>query len=285
MFRSQWKLITKKKSVQVAFVISIVYALVSFFMVRGELSNGFSGFWSYCGMEFNTQWDVYSIIICFLVAIPAMSFQDDVLNQTVATVWIRSSRKEYLKAKIGVVFLADFLLVLIPCLVNFSLCLFYSGCYGLIPSPFGHTLSTIKFNLLNVSPTDWFVGTYVPFPFLFEHCPILYVLLYMIFMAAFVGFLGVVLLAISFWIRRFKIVLFIPVFIATKIGTMLDGWSYNTNYMRYNHRYVNFDMWDYVAPASYYGLNYLAFFGIILLLCGFIYISYRMLCGKEYVDV
>lgn len=129
------------------------------------------------------------------------------------------------------------------------------------------------------------MGTYVPFPFLFEHCPILYVLLYMIFMAAFVGFLGVVLLAISFWIRRFKIVLFIPVFIATQIGTMLDGWSYNTNYMRYNHRYVNFDMWDYVAPASYYGLNYLAFFGIILLLCGFIYISYRMLCGKEYVDV
>ena len=160
MFRSQWKLITKKKSVQVAFVISIVYALVSFFMVRGELSNGFSGFWSYCGMGFNTQWDVYSIIICFLVAIPAMSFQDDVLNQTIATVWIRSSRKEYLKAKIGVVFLADFLLVLIPCLVNFSLCLFYSGCYGLIPSPFGHTLSTIKFNLLvrgNLCAISFFV--------------------------------------------------------------------------------------------------------------------------------
>ena len=98
MFRSQWVLIKKKKSVQLAFAISMVYAFISFFLVRDELSNGFSGFWSYCGMGFNTQWDVYSIMLCFLVAIPAMSFQDDVLNQTLATVWVRDNRKEYLRA-------------------------------------------------------------------------------------------------------------------------------------------------------------------------------------------
>jgi len=101
----------------------------------------------------------------------------------------------------------------------------------------------------------------------------------------FVGLIGMALLALSLWIRRFKIFLFLPVFALTKLGTVLDIWSYSRTQTSNGYRYINFDFWDYVSPISYDGKVYLGFFFGILLLCGFIYLSYRMICRKEYVDV
>lgn len=159
---------------------------------------------------------------------------------------------------------------------------FFEHIYSCAPSPYGKTIDAI---VELADRSSWTMGTAVPFTFLFEKFPILYVIFYMIFLGLFVGFLGVVLLAVSFWFRRFKILLFVPVFALMKIGNTLDIWSYHVYHLKEGHRYINFNFWDYVAPISYCGKVYVIFFLCILVLAGFVYCSYRMISRKEFTDV
>lgn len=284
MFRMQWKLMLHKKAVWFAFLISLVYAVVAFiYEKRNPMVTNVSGFWHYCGMGDSFEWSIFTMILSFLVAIPAMSFQWDVSDKTLASVCVRDGWKAYLQAKMKAVFWIEFVIVVIPFALNLILCLlFFEPIYSCVPSPYGGTIGELE-QLADRS--SWTMGTAVPFLSLFKKFPILYVFFYMIFLGLFVGFLGVVLLALSFWFRRFKILLFVPVFALMKFGQKLDIWSYYVYHMKEGHRYINFNFWDYVSPISYCGKVYSVFFVCILIFAGFVYWSYRMISRKEFTDV
>ena len=111
-------------------------------------------------------------------------------------------------------------------------------------------------------------------------------MVFLIFLGGFVGLLGLALLALSFWFRRIKLLLFVPIFALTQLGgNILFIWSYYTYHMQKGHLFINFNMWDYVSPMSYVGKVYPAFGVFMLILVGFIYWSYRMMCRKEFIDV
>jgi hypothetical protein len=283
MFQMQWKVMLHKKSFWLAFLISLGYAIWAFVYEYQMTSwREVSGFWHYCGMGDLSQWNYFSVILCFLVALPAMSFQDDVSDRTLASIGMRGSRAAYLKAKMLVVFCAEFVITVLPLLLNLILCLVaFPHIYTYAPSPYGGVENT---ETAIATDSTWTKGVTVPFVGLFRTCPVLYIVLFLMMLGCFVGLLGMFLLALSFWVRRIKILLFLPVFGMTKLGNMLDILSYEKYYADHTQRYVNYNLWDYVSPMSFDGKVYPGFFLGILLLCGFIYLSYCMMRRKEFTD-
>lgn len=248
-----------------------------------------SGFWYYCGMGDNTpEWTIFSMILSFLVAIPAMAFQNDISAKTYTAIWTRTTRKEYFLSKMKAVFCVEYLVTFIPFFLNFLLCcLSFRHIYTASPSPYGETDTNLNRIIDDVSEKSWTWGVSVPFGGFFKACPVLYVFLFLLFMCAFVGFMGVFLMAISYWFRRFKILLFLPVIAMVKVGSVLSNWAYEVVH-RNNFQgktFMNYNIWDYVSPMSYSGKIYPVFFAFLFLLGIFIYFSYRMICKKEYTDV
>ena len=284
MFRMQWKLMFHKKQVWFAFLSSLLFAVFFFvYEMKNTVVYNISGFWHYCGMGDSVGWSMFKVILSFLIAIPAMSFQWDVADRTLAAVCTRGSWKEYVKSKMKAVFWTEFVIVVIPFLLNLVLCLlFFDPVYSCVPSPYGDTIEEIHALADN---SRWAAGVAVPFSLCFKKVPVLYVLVFLVLLGLFVGFLGVVLLSLSFWFRHYKILMFLPVFVLMKLGQTLDIWSYYTNHMQRGNRYINFNFWDYVSPMSYFGKIYPAFFMFILVLAGFVYWSYRMISRKEFTDV
>lgn len=134
MFWMQWKLMFYKKPVWFAFLISLVYAIVAFVYEKcNPVVSNVSGFWHYCGMGDSFEWSSFTVALSFLVAIPAMSFQWDVSDKTLASVCIRENWKEYLKAKMKVVFWTEFVMVVIPFSINLILCLLFLNIYIVVP--------------------------------------------------------------------------------------------------------------------------------------------------------
>lgn len=283
MFQMQWKLLWQKKTTW--FVLLVNTALAIYFFtceVRNPGWEDVSGFWHYCGMGDVWEWSSFYMVLSFLVAVPAMSFQNDVSSKCLAAIWVRENRTVYFKAKIKAVFCVTFLVTFLPFLLNFLLCLFYfKHVPTYMPSPYGAQMNLDKMFNNGVKDHAW--GVWIPLPDFFKAFPILYVFVFLLFMCLFVGFLSIMLMALSFWLRRFKIILFLPVIGMVKLGSLLSGWSYMK--MSGAHKYVNFEIWDYVSPFSYFGKVYVGFFVFLALLAGFIFISYRMICKKEYLHV
>jgi ABC-type amino acid transport system permease subunit len=199
-----------------------------------------------------------------------------------AVICVRENRKAYFKAKMKVVFWTEFMMVVLPFLINLILCLVsFKHIYSYYPSPYGGIENT---DITVYSDPTFARGTTVPFVWIFKKCPVLYVVLFLLFLGCFVGALGLFLLALSFWLPRVKILLFLPVFGLTKLGSVLSGWSYQRYLENHQYLYINFNLWHYVSPISYDGKVYGIFLLGVLFLCGFIFVSYRMICRKEYTD-
>lgn len=283
MYKMQIKVMLHKKAFRIAFWISMIFAIAAFGYEKRLPHGIYNALYYYCGFGDTPHWSWYSALLCFLVAVPfATSFQDDLSDRTLGTILVRSSKKTYLKAKMAATFLGNFLMVVIPFLTNLVLCLiFLPHCsetpYG-TESGYIAMLEGTRHGFATPSPA-------FPLVWLVKFNPLLYCILFLLVLGCFVGILGVALLAFSFWCRKYKIVLFLPVFLLMKIGSVLTERSYNQAIGNYDHMLINWELWDYVAPFSFSGKFYPIFWGFILILCGFIYISYRHICGKEYMDV
>lgn len=94
-----------------------------------------------------------------------------------------------------------------------------------------------------------------------------------------------VVLALSFWVRRYKLVLFLPFLLISQLGETWTGISLNKAIADRSHLFVNLSLWDYVAPFSYQGKSYLIFWIFVLLLCGFVYLSYRHVLKLDYLKL
>lgn len=285
MFKQQMFTMIQGKGFKAGFLISMICALVFFFMAIPMPNGEFDGLYAYCGMGDGNQWVMYSFLLSFLVVLPfATSFQEDLQKKTYGVIMIRSNRRNYIRAKMATTFIGNFIMVVIPFSINLILCSIF------LPSteitPYGEFGSDLYLAIINGTGVDYSSACQgQPLVGLIQYNPTMYCILFLMMLGLFCGLAGVVVLSLSFWVRKNKLVLFLPFLIISQLGETWTGISLNKAIEDREHVFLNLSLWDYVAPFSFTGKVYGIFLIFILVLCGFVYISYKHVIKVDYLEL
>lgn len=228
---------------------------------------------SICYSQMNGMWGIFSILYPFLVVLPfSTSYIDDYKNKLLAIYFSKSSRRVYYLSKILTAFIGTTLIIAIPCALNLILCNIF------LPHNYNTWLG--EYQLENfyraVMGTNHLYETAykgIPLLRLFLRSPLLYNIVYLFIFSLFSGLLGAFALSLSFWLRKRKIILFLPLFF---IIYVLDTINIKWLYMAIDGKksYVNVAILDYVVPSfSGGGMNPVFIGAVIVILFGFILIS------------
>lgn len=285
MLKMQISTMFRGKGFKAAFGISMICAVL-FFIIESPMPYGvFNGFYAYCGMGDCNEWAMFSFLLSFLIVLPfATSFQDDLHKRTYGALMIRENRREYIKAKMTATFIGNFIMVVIPFLLNMLLCFIFLS--HVTNTPYGEPGSNLFIAIMEGSGADYSsIHPGQPLVGLIKFSPVLYCILYLILLGVFCGLAGVVVLALSFWVRKYKLVLFLPFLLIGQLGETWTGISLNQAIEDRSHVFWNFSLWDYVAPFSYTGKSYVIFWGFVAVLCVFVYVSYRHILKLDYLEL
>ena len=266
----QMNIMFRKKEYKAAIIIGITYSCLSFIYILTQ-------FWgmdlslikdanqSVCYSQDNRLWYFFSVIYPFLVVLPyATSYVDDYRNQLLPIYISRSSRKNYFFSKLMAAFIGTGAVIAIPCLLNLFLCNLFL--------PHNHNTWLGEYQMGNyyrrLLGTNILYNTpYSKLPFLklWTESPFLYNLLYLLFFSLFSGLLGALVLSFSFWWKRSKLVLFLPIFLLTQISQNYDTWKLS-DAIANESTYVNTNILDYVVPTISKGRTPL-FMAAFVLIC------------------
>lgn len=222
----------------------------------------------YCGFGITNCWTYFTVFFPFLMVLPfATSFISDTQSHAISLIWTRSSVSRYLLSKLSVSFLGGVITVGIPFLLNLLLCN--------IVLPHNHNVLFGEYALQNyygmltgsnqlytsVSPGIFFLELYLKSPFLYN-------LFFLCILSLAAGLMSAVLMALSFIIKKRKIVLFFPFFIFWYLSKNITELIYSNAIENSEVLFRNFTYTDYLAPMTFGGLmpNYLFILtGIFLL--------------------
>ena len=192
----------------------------------------------------------------------------------------RSSVRNYLAAKYIAVFVGNVLFVLLPFLVNYALCrLLYPVNAS---NPFG---SSLHAEITGSNHAYRTLSSGNPFAALFFENQTVFYLIYLLILCLVSAVLGIFVLSVSVWLRKYRILLFLPVYLILRIGSLITEISFNEAMENHEKIFVNFDLSDYLAPFGMGGTYYPILILFLLLLLLFSAVSYLWFCKKEYLNV
>jgi ABC-type transport system involved in multi-copper enzyme maturation permease subunit len=198
--------------------------------------------------QLHRLWFFFSMVYPFLIVLPfSTSYLDDYQNRLLPVYLSRSSRQAYYLSKLLASFLGTSMVIAIPFLLNLLLCnLFLPHNHN---TWFGeYQMGNFYRQLLGTNLLYTTSDTELPFLKLYLYSPFLYNLLYLFFFSLFSGLLGALVLGFSFWWKKHKIALFVPVFLVMQLLQVYDAWSLS-DAIENGSRYRNFNILDYVVPS------------------------------------
>lgn len=286
----QWKVMLKRKEFVFALLAMTGYACAAFLYVLvkywgTDVSIMKDANQSVCYSQMNGLWGIFSILYPFLVVLPfSTSYIDDYKNKLLVIYFSKSSRRVYYLSKILTAFIGTALVIAIPCALNLILCNIF------LPHNYNTWLG--EYQLENfyrtVMGTNHLYETAyqgIPLVRLFLRSPLLYNFIYLLIFSLFSGLLGAFVLSLSFWLRKRKIVLFLPLFIIIHV---LDTINIKWLYMAINGEksYVDTALLDYVVPSFSGGGMSPVFLGtVIIILFGFIMISVVHVTREDLISI
>lgn len=285
MIRMQIKTMVRKKEFKLTLLGCTIMAVL--FFIKSLVSNPYhyDKNFLYCGMGFSECWSIFSVLFPFLVVIPfATSFIDDLSDHTFAAVLVRGKIGQYLFAKFFATFMGNFMVVFFPFLINLILCNLFIPATG--QTPFGHVTSSDFVHVLH--GTNHLYQSFspkIPFLSIYERSPLMYNFVYLLILSGTSGMLGVLVLSISLWIRKYKIVLFLPVYLLVRLGQVFQTFSFERAMGNPDKYFTNWSMIDYIAPFSFSGKYYPFFILFMILIAVNAVFSCWILCKKEYFNV
>lgn len=228
---------------------------------------------SVCYSQMNGLWGMFSFLYPFLVVLPfATSYIDDYKNKLLVVYFSKASRRVYYLSKILAAFMGTALVIAIPCALNLILCnLFlphnYNTWMGEYQSESFYQAVTGTNHLYETAYRG------ILLPDLFLRSPLLYNIVYLLIFSSFSGLLGAFVLSLSFWLRKRKTILFLPLFfIISILDTINIKWLYMA--IEGKKSYVDVAVLDYVVPSfSNGGMNPVFICSVIVILFGFMIVS------------
>lgn len=252
----QLKIMRVSREFRVALLISFVYAVYSFVFYalearKEDLFHVLDANEYVCFSPNNGLWNMFLMVYPFLVVMPfATSYISDYKNRLIVIYASRVSRRNYYVSKLVAAFVGSALVVAIPFLLNLLLCNIF------LP----HNL-----NLWTIYPMRNYYGRLLGLTFAYKHIssqipflgvllssPVLYGVLYIFLFSFISGLLGMLAMAISFVVKRFKIILYIPIYVLIKILMNIDMVVLDAA-IDGKETYVSYNFLDYFIPHNNWG--------------------------------
>jgi MFS family permease len=278
MIRAQLSIMFMSRSFQFVFSFVLAIALISYLMnalslIGANYSLSYSWHYQYAGNTNSNVWNMMSILYPFIIVFPfGFSFIQDMRTGLFDYYVARAGRKKYFMSKMVVSFVGGALLILIPFLVNLLLC--YMTFPHTYYSPLGYAQQISGEYVVRET-----VFAAKPFASLFVNSLLLYNLLYLAMFSLFSGLVAAMAMAFSFFIRRRRILLFIPLLIIFIPEPYISSIIYNMEAIPY----INPVLLDYFGTDAFYGQSLPFIAGFILCGCAFIALSYKRAARLEYL--
>lgn len=266
----QWQLMRRDMGFKISFLLMMIYSVGSVVYTlllpsNAEIYSNLSADAIYAG-GMSPLWYYFREAFPFLAVLPfSLSYINDRDSGIIPLVLSRGNTKEYFLSKTFVCFCGSAIIILLPLAFNLSLC------HIALPSgynyPFG-SYGDLNFSNLLTGETLMFSTKNPAFPFLriFLRTPVGYNILYILLLSLFSGLLGVVPLCLSFLIKRYRVLLFVPNFILLRVSSVLEQISYNRAIEAPAYNYTNYRIMDYLGPFTYVGQNPVYIFSVVLAL-------------------
>jgi hypothetical protein len=281
--KMQFSLMIHKLSFQVGFSIVMLYTMVSYIKnlldYRGvDKLYFYSANFLYAGNNYASFWGIFESAFPFIIVLPfAFSYLDDLNIKITPYILSRMSKEKYFMGKLITCFLGGFIIIFIPFLINLIFCN--------ITFPENHNTLFGPYNLITyyerLTGADVYINTDFKgqsFLKLYLYSPLLYNFLYLFILSTFAGIMSVFSGACSYFLSKYKIILFIPVYLIIFLGKSIDSYIYLNNQ---KIKYIDCKWLEYVSINFHYGKSYILF-GAFLICCMFFsIISLLFICRKD----
>lgn len=255
ILKCQCKLMFSKKNFWIGFFTVTCYALASYLVhVKGYYNKDLSQVSDrrelVCFWTFDSMLKYLDVLFPFLVVLPfSMSYFEDCDSKMLGFWLRRTGKKKYYTAKAIVSFMGSFLMIAIPFLANLILVWITFPENGELND--GPLFSEIFYHNLNglheLGQTYWY-----PLLYLLMFQPFLYNCLYILLISVLSGVLGVVAYSVSFFIKKYKLLLLLPIYLFFWVLSMLD--TYTDGFTK--------ELFDYVLRGNEFD-SYLYFYCVL----------------------
>ena len=252
----QLKIMRVSREFRVALLISSLYAVYAFVFYALEASKEdifhvLDANEYVCFSPVNGLWNMFLMVYPFLVVMPfATSYISDYKNRLIVIYASRVSRRNYYVSKLVAAFVGSALVMMIPFLLNLLLCnIFFPhnlNLWGIYP------MRNYYGRLLGMNFAYGHISSQIPFLGVLLRSPILYGVLYIFLFSFISGLLGMLVMAISFVVKRFKLILYVPIYVLTQILSNIDMVILNAA-IDGKETYVSYNFLDYFIPYNNWG--------------------------------
>lgn len=268
--KCQWRLMCRSRGFQISFLLMMAYAVGSVACTlllpqNAPFYTTLSADAAYAG-GMSPLWYYFREVFPFLAVLPfSLSYLNDRDSGVIPLVLSRESKKTYFLSKTFVCFCGSALIILLP--LAFQLLL----CHIALPSGYNYPFGSYgdpNVDALLTGSALLFRTDHPTFPFLtvFVRTPTGYNLLYLLLLSLFSGLLGVVPLCLSFLIRRYRALLFVPNFLLLRLSSVLEQISYQRASENPACLYTNYRIMDYFGPFTYMGQSPVYILSVVLAL-------------------
>lgn len=218
---------------------------------------------------------VFLLCYPFLLLLPfVFAYRKDARLHIHPLLQSRMGVGKYYAASLIVCFLGSFLIFFIPLVLGelISSMLFRNP----------HHLTFAYNDLATVSGDNILADTVrraVPFQKLYFNSPHKYNLMYCVFFSGLCGLLAMFVYSISYWIKKYDILLLLPVYILIQLQSKVD-----TLIGHGDGAYFNCNMSDYVTIDRWFGQSILYIVLLCAALLGFTIISTIVKCRRDQLD-
>jgi hypothetical protein len=280
LIKIQFLLMINKLSFKISFTIILFFCLVCYLInvisvIDSDIFNIYSANSLFALNSYNNYWNIFCNIYPFLLVFPfSFSYIDD-LNAKINPYFMgRMGKRNYFVSKMITCFIGGFIIIFIPFIINLILCN--------LTFPHNNTTFFGAYNLVNYSENLTGINVFINtkqkgllFLKLYLLSPLAYNLFYITILSIFTGILSMVSLALSFFQSKYKIILFVPIFLFFHLSNILDTISYSSD------TYTNYNWMSYLCVDSFYGKNIFLFLCIIITLIILSIMSLIYVCRKE----
>jgi hypothetical protein len=246
--RTQFSIMVARRDFRIVFACVLAMTLYSYLVnlinYRSfDYGDIYSWHYLYAGNTSSNIWNLFSVLYPFIVVFPfGFSYMQDRKVRLLNNYTLKSGKENYFCSKIIVAFIGGFLIIAIPFMINLALTYFTFPHNYSSPFQYAQMLTGERVDRDTVFAAK-------PFAELFVQSLPLYNLLYLLFFSVFTGIISAFAMALSFFIRTRKILLFVPLFVIFQLGYHLRGVISNNE----DITFLNTNIFDYFGTDAFYG--------------------------------